>query len=321
MKAIVYHEYGTPDRLGLEEVPEPEMGGDDVLIRVHASSVNSWDWDLLRGTPFMNRLPGVVRPRHEILGADVAGRVEAVGADVDRFGPGDEVYGDLSHGDWGCFAEYVCADQAALAPKPADLSFEEAAAVPQAGGLALQGLRRGGPIEAGRKVLINGAGGGVGTFAVQIAKSYGAEVTGVDSAGKLDVVASLGADHVVDNRQEDFTRTGIRYDRILDTTARHSVFDYRRALSPEGVYVMVGGATSRILQTMVMGPVLSVAGGPKITILMHRPRGEELEPLTAMLEAGTVAPVIDRRFGLAEVPDALAYFGDGTFIGKIGITV
>lgn len=321
MKAVAYHEYGSPDHLHLEEVPQPEIGDDDVLVHVLASSVNSWDWERLMGTPFVNRIGGLRTPKYEILGADIAGRVESVGRNVTRFQPGDEVFGDLSHCGWGGFAEYVCASEETLAPKPAGLSFEQAASVPQAGVIALQGLRHKREIQPGQKVLINGAGGGVGTFAVQMAKLSGAEVTGVDSTKKLEMVRSIGADEVIDYTREDFTESGVRYDRIVDNTARHSIFACRRSLSPEGTYVLIGGTSRRGSQAILLGPLISMLGGQKMGLLMHKPDRNDLVTLTGLLEAGDVVPVIDRRYTLPGVPEALERFGEGVVEGKIVITI
>jgi NADPH:quinone reductase-like Zn-dependent oxidoreductase len=320
MKAIVYTKYGPPDVLQLKEVEKPTPKDDEVLIKVHAASVNSWDWDLLRGTPFLNRLWGLLKPKYKILGADIAGQVEAVGRNVKQFQPGDEVFGDLCECGWGGFAEYVCARENALALKPASMTFEEIAAVPQAAIMALQGLRDKGQIQPGQKVLINGTGGGVGTFAVQIAKSFGAEVTGVDSTKKLDMVRSIGADQVIDYTQEDFTKNEQRYDLILDVAGYRSIFDYKRALRPKGIYVMVGGSMARIFQTMVLGPWISMTGSKKMGILVMKPN-KDLDFLTELLEAGKVVPVIDRRYPLSEVPEALRYLGEGHAQGKVVITL
>ncbi|MGD0550094.1 MAG: NAD(P)-dependent alcohol dehydrogenase [Candidatus Bathyarchaeia archaeon] len=321
MKAIVCTKYGSPDVLQLKEVAKPIPEDNEVLVEVHAASVNDWDWGLLRGKPFLNRLLfGLLKPKIKILGCDIAGRVEAVGRNVKQFQPGDEVFGDISGCGWGGFAEYVCARENALALKPASMTFEEAAAVPQAAVLALQGLRDKGQIQPGQKALINGAGGGVGTFAVQIAKSFGAEVTGVDSTRKLDMVRSIGADQVIDYTQEDFTQSGQRYDLILDVAAYHSIFDYKRALSPRGIYVMVGGSTARIFQAMFLGPLISMTGSKKMGILMHKPN-KDLAFMKELFEAGKVVPVIDGRYPLSEVPEALRYFGEGHAKGKIVITV
>ena len=320
MKAIVYTQYGPPDVLQLKEVDKPTPKDTEVLITVHAASVNSWDWDLLRGTPFLNRLGGPLRPQYKILGADIAGRVEAVGRDVKQFQPGDEVFGDISGCGWGGFAEYVCARENALALKPASMTFEEAAAVPQAAVLALQGLRDKGQIQPGQKVLINGAGGGVGTFAVQLAKSFGAEVTAVDSTSKLDMLRSIGADHVIDYTQEDFTNTERRYDLILDVVADRSLFAYKRALSPKGSFVMVGGSMALSFQVLFLGPWISMIGSKHLGILMHKPN-KGLVFLKELLEAGKVVPIIDRRYPLSEVPEALRYLGEGHAKGKVVISV
>lgn len=321
MKAIVYERYGPPDVLQLKEVEKPTPKDNEVLIKVHAASINSWDRELLRGKPFVNRLLfGLLKPKIKILGADIAGRVEAVGRNVKQFQPGDEVFGDLCECGWGGFAEYVCARENALALKPASMTFEEAAAVPQAAVMALQGLRNKGQIQPGQKVLINGAGGGVGTFAVQIAKSFEAEVTGVDSTRKLDMLRSIGADQVIDYTQEDFTKSGQRYDLILDVAAYHSIFDYKRALSPKGIYVMVGGSSARIFQTIFLGPLISMTGSKKLGILAHKPN-KGLDFMKELFEAGKVVPVIDRRYPLSEVPEALRHFGEGHAKGKVVITV
>jgi len=321
MKAIVYSDYGLPEVLRLEEVPVPIPREDEVLIKVHAASVNSWDWDLVRGTPFFNRLGGLRKPKHPILGADIAGRVEAVGEKVALFKSGDEVFGDLSHGGWGGFAEYVCARESELVLKSAGMSFEEAAAIPQAAVLALQGLRCGGKIERGQKVLFNGAGGGVGTFGLQIAKSFGAEVTGVDSAEKLDLLRRLGADHVVDYSEHDFVRDGGGYDLVLDVVASRSVFDCRRALNPEGTYVVVGGAMATIAQTFFLGLWFSMVDNKAIRLLIHRPNRNDLEHLKELCATGEVVPVIDRCFPLSEVGRAVQYLGEGRVQGKVIINV
>jgi NADPH:quinone reductase-like Zn-dependent oxidoreductase len=317
MRAIVYTKYGTTDVLKLEEIEKPAPKGNEVLIKLHAASVNSWDWELLRGKPFLARLGGLLKPKYKILGADIAGRVEATGKDVKGFHPGDEVFGDISGCGWGGFAEYVCAREDALSLKPADMTFEEAAAIPQAAVLALQGLRDQGQIRKGYKVLINGAGGGVGTFAVQIAKLYGAEVTGVDDARKLEMLRSIGADHVIDYKQEDFTQNGHRYDLILDVAGYRSIFDCKRALSPKGTYVMIGGSTARIFQAMLVGPLITLTKSKKIAILLHKPNCMDQNVLKELYEAGKVLPVIDRRYPLSETAEALRYLGEGRAKGKI----
>jgi len=321
VKAILFTEYGPPDLLQLKEVEKPAPKDDEVLVRVHAASVNSWDWELLRGKPFANRMMfGLLKPKVRILGCDIAGRVEAVGENAKRFQPGDEVFGDLSGCGFGAFAEYVSVPETALALKPASMTFEEAAAVPQAALLALQGLRDKGQIRPGQQVLINGASGGVGTFAVQIAKSYGAEVTGVCSTKKLNVVRSIGADQVIDYTQEDFTKTGQTYDFILDVAAHHSICNYRRALSPQGIYVVVGGSMARISQVIFLGPLISMTGSKKMGVLMHKPN-KDLGLMIELLEAGKVVPVIGRRYPLSETPEALRYCEEGHHQGKVVITM
>jgi NADPH:quinone reductase-like Zn-dependent oxidoreductase len=304
--------------LHLEEVQQPVPKANEVLVKVHAASINSWDWDLLVGKPALLRL---TRPQYPILGADVAGRVEAVGSEVRRLQAGDEVFGDLSGCGWGGFAEYVCAAETALASKPQGMSFEQAAAVPQAAVLALQGLRHKGEVQERHKVLINGAGGGVGTFAVQIARSYGAVVTGVDRAEKLELLRSIGAEHVMDYAQEDFAATGRQYDLILDVVAQRSPFDYRRALSVGGRCVLIGGSGAAMLQGVLLGPWMSMKGGRKIGLLMHRPNTADLDLICEYIAAGKVAPVVDRRYPLAELAEAFRYFGAGQAKGKIVIMV
>ena len=321
MKAIVFTKYGPPDVLQLKEVEKPTPKDDEVLVKVHAASVNSYDWELLRGTFFSRLFFGLLKPKIKILGVDIAGRVEAVGRNLKQFQPSDEVFGDISACGWGGFAEYVCASENALALKSASMTFEQVAAVPQAAVLALQGLRDKGQIQPGQKVLINGGGGGVGTFAVQIAKSFGADVTGVDSTKKLDMMRSIGADLVIDYTQEDFTKNGQRYDLILNVAAYGSIFDYRRALSPKGIYVMTGGSVARIFQTGLLGPWISMTGSKKMGSLMHKPNNRDLVFMNELLEAGKITPVIDRRYPLSEVAEALRYFGEGHAQGKVVITV
>jgi NADPH:quinone reductase-like Zn-dependent oxidoreductase len=323
MKAIVFTEYGSPDGLELIEVPKPAPKENELLIRVHASSVNSWDWELLNGVPFINRLMfGLLKPKpgKRILGADIAGTVEAVGRHVTRFQPGDEVFGDLWD-NWGGFAEYACAHETAMEPKPANSAFEEAAAVPQAGVLALQGLRRAGQLQPEQRVLINGAGGGVGTFAVQLAKLSGTEVTGVDASHKLDVVRSVGADHVIDYAREDFTKTCERYDLIIDCQGFRSMFDYKRALRPEGTYAMIGGPMSRVLQLLLLNFWASLTRESRKLCLVAEGPNKGLTDLKELIEAGKLVCTIDRTYPLREAPEALRYFGEGRHKGKIVIAV
>ena len=325
MKAIVTEKYGAPDVLKFEEVQKPAPGENELLIQVQAAAANAGDWHLLRGDPFLVRLMfGLLKPKIKILGADVAGRVEAIGNNVTQFQPGDEVFGDLSGSGFGAFAEYVAVPEDAVALKPARLTFEEAAAVPSAAITALQGLRDQGHAlrQAGQKVLVNGASGGVGSFAVQIAKSFGAEVTGVCSTRNVEMVGSLGADHVIDYTQEDFTKNGKGYDLILDVVAYRSIFAYKRALSPGGVCVVVGGSMSIILQAAFLGPLISMMGSKKIGLVMWKPNNkEDLVILEELFDAGKVKPVIDRCYPLSEVPEAMRYVEEGHALGKVVITI
>jgi NADPH:quinone reductase-like Zn-dependent oxidoreductase len=321
MKAIVCTEYGPPDVLKLEEIDKPVPGDDEVLVEVRAASVTYSCLMLVRGEPFVGRLMGLglLKPKHSIPGADIAGRVVAVGRNVKQFQPGDEVYGDLSNCGRGGFAEYVCAPENALALKPANNSFEEAAAVPEAALVALQALRDNGQIQPGQKVLINGASGGIGTFAVQIAKSYGAEVTGVCSTRNLDLVRSLGADHVIDYTKEDFTQNGQRYDLILATAGYRSIFDYKRALTPKGNYVSTGGSMSQTFQALLLGPLISMTGEQQLGAMLVKPN-QDLAFMKTLIEAGKVKPVIDRCYPLSEAAEALRYYGKGHARGKVVIT-
>ncbi len=266
----------------------------------------------------MRLLNGLLKPKHKILGDDITGRVEAVGGKVKQYQPGDEVFG-ISNFD--AFAEYACVPERALALKPASMTFDEAAAIPEAGITALQGLRDKGQIQAGKKVLITGASGGVGTYAVQIAKSFGAEVTGVCSTSKLDLVRSLGADRVIDYTQEDFTQTGQRYDLILAVGGNRSIFDYKRALNPDGIYVCAGGSASQYFQAMLLGPLISIVGNQKLGSMLGNLNQEDFVFLVELFEAGKVRPVIDRRFPLSEDPEALRYYGAGHARGKVVITM
>jgi len=319
MKAIVYKEYGPPDVLQLKEVEKPAPKEDEVLVKVHAASINYSDWHILRGDLLLRLMGnGLLKPKHKILGDDIAGRVEAVGVNVKQFQPGDEVFG-ISN--FGAFAEYVSVHENALALKPASMTFEEAAAVPVAGITALQGLRDHGQIQPGQKVLINGASGGVGTFAVQIAKSFGAEVTGVCSTRKLDMLRSIGADVVIDYTKEDFTQNGPRYDLIFAVGGYRSIFDYKLALSPEGIYVCAGGSSAQYFQGLLLGPLISMVGRKKLGSMYANPNQKDYVFLIELLEAGKVVPVIDRRYPLSEVPEALRYLEEGHARGKVGITV
>ncbi|KKL68374.1 hypothetical protein LCGC14_2125640 [marine sediment metagenome] len=315
MKAIVYTKYGPPDVLQLKEVEKPTPKDNEVLVKAHASSLNAADLDCLRGKMQFSR-----KPRYKILGSDIAGRIETVGSNVKQFQPGDDIFVDLSVCGFGAFAEYVCVPEKELVLKSASMTFEDAATLPQAAILALQGLRDKRQVQPGQKVLINGAGGGVGTFAVQIAKLSGAEVTGVDSTEKLDMVRSIGADHVIDYTQEDFTKSGQSYDLILDVVVSRSISDYKRALSPKGILRMVGGSMGRVFKAALLGPLISRS--KKMSIVVWRPnKKEDMVFLTELLEAGKVVPIIDRRYPLSEVVEAFRYLEEGHHKGKIVITV
>lgn len=320
MKAVVNTAYGPPDVLQLTEVATPTPKDDELLIKVQAVSVNRSDWEGLIGKPLYARFGGLLKPRSQILGSDIAGRVEMAGSNQSQFQVGDEVFGEM----WdyhGGFAEYVCTRGRAWALKPPGLTFEQAAAIPQAGVIALQGIREKGQVQPGQKVLINGAGGGAGSFAVQLAKFYGAEVTGVDNTGKLDFMRSLGADQVIDYTQEDFTKTGQQYDLILDLVAHRSVFAYARALKPKGRYFAVGGSIATLVQIVLLGPSMSRATGKHIRVLAVQRNQKDLLAITDLCEAGKIVPVIDRRYPLSEVPEALRYLGEGHVKGKVVITV
>jgi NADPH:quinone reductase-like Zn-dependent oxidoreductase len=323
MKAIVREQYGSPDVLELKDIDKPVAKDDEVLVRVLAAGVNMADVDYMRGRPSVARVvTGLRTPKIRALGVDVAGRVESVGKSVKRLQPGDEVWGDLTEYGYGAFAEYASAREDAFALKPARMTFEEAATVPQAAVMALQGLRGRRRIQPGHHVLVNGGGGGVGTFAVQMAKSLGAEVTGVDSARKLDMMRSIGADHVVDYAQEDFTRGRQRYDWILDVAAYHSVFDCRRALRPKGSYVVVPDSPGRMFQVMFLGPLISMVDSRRMGMLMWKPfETEDIAHVKELIESGNVTPIIDRQYELSEVPEALRYLDAGHARGKLVITV
>ncbi len=323
MKAIVYNQYGSPDVLQIREGEKPVAGDHEVLVKIYAASINSWDWDLVRGKPLLFRLWGLFKPKYPIPGADIAGRVEAVGKNVTQFQPGDEVFGDLCECGWGGYADYVSVPEKVLTKKPAAMTFEQAAAIPQAGAMALQSIRDKGQVQPGQKVLINGAGGGVGTFAVQIAKYFGAEVTAVDHTAKLDMLRALGADRVIDYTREDFTARREEYDLIIDVVANRSIFQYRRALRPGGKFFMVGGTVPAIFQGIFLGPLISLAGGrkgKKLGILAHKPN-KDLAVMNELFTAGKVIPVIDRRYPLNEVAEAFRYFATGQVQGKVVITV
>jgi len=331
MKALIRDGYGSPDVLVVRDVDVPVPKEGEALVRVHAASINDWDFKMLERPALASRLMGsLVRavapgtpPPVTILGSDIAGTVESVGGRVTRFRPGDCVYGDLSRfgfGGWGGFAEYVCAREDALAPKPARMTFEQAAALPQAGVLAMQGLLANGPLRAGQKILINGAGGGVGTIGVQLAKVHDVEVTGVDRASKLEMMRSIGFDHVIDYEKEDFTTLGRRYDLILDTKTDRSPFEYGRALNPGGAYATVGGDTPRALQALALGWSMRLTTGRRIVLVMLK-QNAHLAHLGERFEAGQLVPVIDGPYALSEGQDAFRRFAAANHKGKIVLTM
>jgi NADPH:quinone reductase-like Zn-dependent oxidoreductase len=324
MKAIIYTKYGSPDVLELQEIEKPTPKDNEVLVKVHAAATNPADWHLMRAEPFLARLEnGLLKPKHTRLGADVAGRVEAAGRNVTQFRVGDEVFGELPLNALGSFAEYVCVGEEFLALKPANLSFEEAAAVPLAAFTALQGLRDKGQIKAGQKVLINGASGGVGTFAVQIAKSFGTEVTGVCSTRNFEMVRSIGADHVIDYTQEDFTNTGRQYDLIFDAVGNRSVAQLKRALTPTGIASIAGFTSLPLLfQTMFLGPLVSRKEGKQVGLMATaKANKKDLLFLKELLETNKIKPVIDRTYPLSQVADAIRYLETGRARGKVVISV
>ena len=337
MKAIVHHKYGSPDDvLELKDIDKPVVGDDEVLVQVHAASVHPDVWHVVRGLPYVLRLmgAGLLKPKNSVPGTDVAGHVEAVGKNVTRFQPGDEVFGESVRGyQWhngGAYAEYVSVPEDALALKPGNVTFEQAAAVPTSGIIALHNLLNEGRLQPGQSVLINGAGGGVGVLAVQLAKAYGANVTGVDNAKKLDMVRSLGADRVIDYTREDFTQRGECYDLIFDIPGNHPFSDCRRALTPEGTYVLIGhdhfgesghhwmGSLPRFLKLAVLSPFVSQL--PDLRFSMPSKK-DSMAVLKEFLEAGKITPVIDRTYPLSEVPEAIRYLEEGHARGKVVITV
>ncbi|MUK90304.1 zinc-binding dehydrogenase [Ornithinibacillus sp. L9] len=322
MKAIVSKQYGSPDTLELKKVEKPIPENNQVLVKIHAASVNYGNLVLLKGEPFLARFAyGLFKPKYSIPGGDIAGTVEEVGKHVTQFQPGDEVYGDLSSFGWGGFAEYVAVPEPALSAKPNSLSFEEAAAVPTAAVTALQALRDEGKIQSGNKVLIYGASGGVGTFAVQIAKSFGAEVTAVCSTRNVENMRIIGADHVIDYKKEDFVKRTEQYDLILGINGQQPISVYKRALRSNGIFVHVGGSQKQMFQAMIQGPWISMTGNRKIRTFLQKNNKKDLEFIKELIEAGQVKPVIDRTYLLNEVQDAFKYLQEGHAKGKIVITV
>jgi len=322
MKAIVYRKYGSPEELQLSEIEKPVPNDHEILVKVHAASVNSWDWDLLLGKPLIYRLMfGIFKPKYPVIGSDIAGRVVEVGAKVTDFKVGDDVFGDLSGNGFGAFAEYASARAMVMALKPANITFATAAAIPQAGILALQGLHhRGNIIAKGQKILINGAGGGVGTFAIQIAKTFGAEVTAVDSSLKQELMRSLGADHVIDYAKEDFTKMANRYDLVLDMVFNRPVAHAKSILNPGGKYVIIGGEPGRLFKLMIGG---IFAKNPKksVSVLMYKPNRKDLVFLLRLIDEGRIKPVIEKRFPLNQTADAVRHLGQMKAQGKIVISI
>ena len=319
MKAVVYEKYGSPDVIQLKDVEKPTPKDDEVLIKIHAASVNAYDWHFLTADIFLIRLMGggLLKPKNTRLGADMAGRIESAGKNVKQFQPGDEVFGMVK----GSFAEYICAPESALALKPVNTSVGEAAAIPMAAITALQGLRDVGQIQAGQKILINGASGGVGTFAVQIAKSFGAEVTAVCSTRNLEQARSIGADHVIDYTKEDFTQNGQQYDLVFAANGYHSLTAYKRALTPKGIYIMAGGSMAQMFQSMLFGSMMSETGGRKMTGVSAKRNQKDLVFIKELFEAGKIKSVIDKQFSLNEAAEALRYLGKGHARGKVVILV
>ena len=320
MKVIAYTQYGSPDVLELKEVEKPGPKDNEVLVKIHAAALNFSDWGLLRGT-FRLLGYGLFKPKHQILGADIAGQVEAVGKNVKDFQPGDDVYGDLASSGRGGLAEYVCAPERLLAHKPGNISFEQAATVPTAAVTALQGLRDSGQIRTGQSVAINGASGGVGTFALQIAKSFGANVTAITSTKNLEMARSLGADQAIDYTREDFTKNGQQYDLILGANGYHSLSDYRRVLTPHGICVITGGSGKQMAETFLFAPFVSLTSRQKMVNLVMRPNKSDLMYIKELIEAGKVIPVISKSYPLSEAPEAFRFYSTGHVPGKIAITI
>lgn len=321
MKAILLKEYGLPNDLEIGEVAKPVPNDKEVLVRIHSASINDWDWGLVRGKPFVIRLFfGLKKPKINIPGVDISGKIEAIGGKVSSFKIGDEIYCDLSECGCGGFAEYVCVPENQLTKKPTNMSYNDASALPHAGLLALQGLVEKGKVKSGQRILINGAGGGVGTLGIQILKSYGVKVTGVDSAEKLDLMKSLGYDSVMDYKKTDFTDTGEKYDLILDTKSNRSVFKYARSLKRNGTYVTMGGSMYRLLETSLLGSIISLFTGKKLKVLIHEPN-KGLDRISKLAEKGQIKPVVDGPYGFDKIPELIQYFGEGKHLGKIVVEI
>lgn len=323
MKAMVYYRYGNADVFRLEDVEKPSPQPHEVLVKIYSASINSWDWDLVQGKPFITRLAinGLFRPKNKIIGSDFAGKVEAVGEHVHNIQVGDNVFGDISESGFGAFAEYAAVPPHLLTVKPEEMTFPQAAAIPQAGLMALNGIRQFGEINKGQSVLINGAGGGVGCFAVQIAKHLGAEVTGVDSGEKLEMIRSIGADHVIDYRKDDYTQAGIKYDYILDTVAYHHPRDYMEVLKNNGNFVMVGGSLFTVFKIMIQGKGILKRTGKHLILLMHQVQRDDLEILKDYFLRGIITPVIHNTYHLEELPEPLNEIKEGKVKGKAIINI
>ena len=310
-----------PNVLEIEEVEKPIPNDKEVLVRIHSASINDWDWGLVRGKPFVIRLfSGLKKPKINIPGVDVSGKIEAVGGKVSSFKIGDEIYCDLSECGFGGFAEYVCVPEKVLSKKPSNMSYNDASALPHAGLLALQGLLEKGKVKSGHSILINGAGGGVGTLGIQILKSYGVKVTGIDSGEKLDLMRSLGYDSVMDYKKVDFTDTGEKYDLILDTKSSRSVFKYARSLKKNGTYITVGGSMYRLVEILLLGSLISLLTGKKLSILIHQPN-KGLDQISKLVEKGQIKPVVDGPYEFDKIPELIQYLGDGKHLGKIVIEI
>ncbi|PRY85025.1 NAD(P)-dependent alcohol dehydrogenase [Mongoliibacter ruber] len=321
MKAIILKEYGLPNLLEIGEVSKPIPDDGEVLVRIHSTSINDWDWGMVRGKPFVIRMIyGLKKPKINIPGVDISGKIEALGNKVSSFKIGDEIYCDLSECGFGGFAEYVCVPEKVLSKKPSNISFNDASALPHAGILALQGLVEKGKVKSGQSILINGAGGGVGTLGIQILKSYGLEVTGVDSDVKLDLMKSLGFDSVLDYKKVEFTENGEKYDLILDTKTNRSAFKYIRSLKKNGTYITVGGSMSRLFQILILGSFVSLFTGKRLKILSLEPN-KGLDQITKLVEKGQLKPVIDGPHKFDQIPKLIQYFGEGKHLGKIVIEI
>jgi len=319
MRALILKKYGSPEVLQLREIANPTPRENEVLVKIHATAVNDYDWSLIRGKPYLYRLLfGILKPKHQIPGMELAGTIEALGPNANSFKIGDAVYGDISQYCFGSFAEYTCINEKALTLKPAKMSFEEAAAIPHAAMLAVQGLLDIGQLQKGQKILINGAGGGVGTLGLQIAKLYDAEVTGVDTGDKLKMMKEFGFDHIIDYKKEDFTNNKQRYDLILDAKTTRSTFRYLKALNPDGKYVTVGGYLIRLIQVLILKPWISVFSDKRVHMVALKPN-KQLEYINEIFDAGKIRPVIDGPYELSEIPGLIQYFGEGKHSGKVVI--